>query len=49
MKNLADFRKMVEKGLDLRPSSPIYIFMVSCMVFTSVNGHQMEVTPLPPG
>lgn len=26
MKNLADLRKMVEKGVDPRPSSPIYIY-----------------------
>ena len=45
MKNLADFRKMVW----IRARVLLYIFMVSCMVITSVNGHQMEVTPLPPG
>ena len=44
MKNLNDFCKKVEKGVDPHlSSSPLYI-MVSCMVITSVSGHQAPDT-----
>ena len=43
MKNLNDFCKKVQKGVDSRLSSPLKI-MVSCMVITSVSGHQAPDT-----